>query len=1203
MAWTAPFDPFEALGVSRDASPAAIKSRYRELARRYHPNRHQGSDEQKAALVDYFHHVHQAWRLLSKPESRRRYLELLQLLETQNAVLAGMADLLKATDDPHHHHEPASHDGHISSDADDDRLPHPGRTHRRTTLEKAMSSGKHLNELPDAMDTVGRTGSLRRRIDAHDSALSLSIKESESRDNDYFAQRRKRLEKLRWKELQAFYRYRDAMVAKFDAELEADRCREKYDLAIWKRDYFERAPRETADRLRSFQHAMSALRAFGQRPAKRARRLTLADGGQILSTDGPDEASRYLDADNITSPSRAKSSHRRGMSSDISGDQTSSDDASSGGYSTPRSAVSWISHPRHGRNVSLDAFQTAVRPLASVLQPPTHSRGSPTRVTVPKHEFHLVIKQPTGMLGDGLPDAQDSSASSPSTSSRTASPLPSPLPPARSMSMFTIVPSSGVGELLGCVPAPGVSRARSDVVHPSQPQQTAGPSAFLIKEVTRPEHDHIPIQHVHLLHQNEKQMFLSVNADTEADPDGLMRRLRALDNKVAGKLMVKPDIMEIFNFRLIYNHRAVVKNQHQSFIALSYRRSKQVVRQHGCYSLPLEPEMFQAVWDERLSDTEGLWCDQVCIDQLSDEEKTISMSAMDMVYRSARLAVVVLDDIQLEYDEGSVLEDHMNEYERMHHVAPTKRFRRKQPPWLESREDMYNVLIKIFSSSWFRRAWCRHEMRLAREHVFLIPCLSSDDTGKHRVVRFTGRVLAHLLALSTEVGFGPEIELVKPALHSFFRDRSHLTPEEKSLHSHHGNFTTVVAEVFAMETGGDPNIPASQRKADAMKDKISIILNTMECGLSLAPAMRDPEMLITKSECHYMLLMLALAAQDPGALCTVGPPMRMNQELEALSPTASTTWLFEPTNVDAGLNNYRTLNRMPADALITTHVELDEHVIQLDLKLLNPGKISRPHEDAADSLVLARRFFDACEATPAKHGRNRRRYLVKDVAANHHFGDMREVYIETLACVFECGPDWMEEICHRYGVSRWKQCLQPAYELLIALQNTCGRWPATAWNNTATGFVLDFVNFIIIRGLPQRQILHREAWRPLWVATGNGGKVLAFVPRGSGVRTAVPVALLDADYIHLARLWVLQPREQSGVSFAPTHDAEQQRRADDPPTDCWTLLGKTVLFSDDRAIQQLHSRAGIEMTQQQKVFGREDPDVQRAIRERGWSHF
>ena len=119
------------------------------------------------------------------------------------------------------------------------------------------------------------------------------------------------------------------------------------------------------------------------------------------------------------------------------------------------------------------------------------------------------------------------------------------------------------------------------------------------------------------------------------------------------------------------------------------------------------------------------------------------------------LVVVALDDVELEAHEGTILESHMQDFERQVHIPPRKRFPRRQKPYLESHEDLFRVIRKMMRSSWFRRAWCRHEMRLAREHIFLVPCQSRSGQS---VLRFTGKCLTHFLSLATEVPFEMEIE-------------------------------------------------------------------------------------------------------------------------------------------------------------------------------------------------------------------------------------------------------------------------------------------------------------------------------------------------------------------------------------------------------------------------------------------------------------
>jgi len=62
-------DPYEVLGVPRDADLEAIKRAYRQQAMRYHPDRNPGD----AAAEERFKEVSEAYALLRDPEARARY--------------------------------------------------------------------------------------------------------------------------------------------------------------------------------------------------------------------------------------------------------------------------------------------------------------------------------------------------------------------------------------------------------------------------------------------------------------------------------------------------------------------------------------------------------------------------------------------------------------------------------------------------------------------------------------------------------------------------------------------------------------------------------------------------------------------------------------------------------------------------------------------------------------------------------------------------------------------------------------------------------------------------------------------------------------------------------------------------------------------------------------------------------------------------
>ena len=62
-------DYYEVLGVSKSASADEIKSAYRKLAMKYHPDRNPGDEAAKAK----FQEASEAYEVLSNDEKRQRY--------------------------------------------------------------------------------------------------------------------------------------------------------------------------------------------------------------------------------------------------------------------------------------------------------------------------------------------------------------------------------------------------------------------------------------------------------------------------------------------------------------------------------------------------------------------------------------------------------------------------------------------------------------------------------------------------------------------------------------------------------------------------------------------------------------------------------------------------------------------------------------------------------------------------------------------------------------------------------------------------------------------------------------------------------------------------------------------------------------------------------------------------------------------------
>ena len=74
--------------------------------------------------------------------------------------------------------------------------------------------------------------------------------------------------------------------------------------------------------------------------------------------------------------------------------------------------------------------------------------------------------------------------------------------------------------------------------------------------------------------------------------------------------------------------------------------------------------MLRSVLRQRTSASEGIWVDERCIDQDNASEMSHTIGVMDIVYRSARLVVVVIEDIGFSEEETVFLRELVAEFDR-----------------------------------------------------------------------------------------------------------------------------------------------------------------------------------------------------------------------------------------------------------------------------------------------------------------------------------------------------------------------------------------------------------------------------------------------------------------------------------------------------------------------------------------------------------
>ncbi|KAF1845239.1 uncharacterized protein K460DRAFT_376698 [Cucurbitaria berberidis CBS 394.84] len=680
----------------------------------------------------------------------------------------------------------------------------------------------------------------------------------------------------------------------------------------------------------------------------------------------------------------------------------------------------------------------------------------------------------------------------------------------------------------------------------------------------------------------------------------LLSDLSRLAPSVAKDFIPKDHAESSFSFRLISD--VDLQGEVEGYIAMSYCWKKvtrdtprTVVTPLGDlpfgwtkeveqFPLPTSAAIFQAVLRER-GMAEGLWFDQVCINQEDEAEKAMTIGAMDMIYKNARIVVVALDDVLATLEEERFLRYYVEQY-RHSKVGPSQQPNMGMiPPFMQQHAACKSFFKQVISSAWFERAWCAHEMRLGQGHIFLVPCDTNYEDEVQAVIRFTGDFFLHLLLLASE------LQAIEPAFHASIRpllyffqrrattkERSHFAVQRRDMPqspiSEPTSFVSRIAETFGRSAGGNPRLPEYLRRLDANRDKTCIALSTSDMPLALMPSspFSRPS---TEDECLRSLLLLGLAARDPVALCTTGTPLRLHD--------GSISWLCRPTPLDDNSVGpppsriSKTANR------IVQASDGQAEYAQLDLIFLDLPHRSKPNPLFPAHVGRARTFIDLCI-----------QYQVPGSGLwnfwqtpNHpRTTSLRNIFVQALACVFDCGAQWLFELSSSLQQPHLLVIEPYAIDMLLNPHLNIQGYVHLAEGQAALSLLMSFVSTLIATGIPWASGASERTHGPLIISAPTspalhdttsaslppGGKAIIFAPfqHSKTLLIAVPDAAKEAEYKALARGWIL-------TSMNPYTGSTK-------PTVSWTLQSKGVVFGDSTFNAGLASSGEVEV-RNHRVYG------------------
>ncbi|KAK5988900.1 hypothetical protein PT974_10397 [Cladobotryum mycophilum] len=574
--------------------------------------------------------------------------------------------------------------------------------------------------------------------------------------------------------------------------------------------------------------------------------------------------------------------------------------------------------------------------------------------------------------------------------------------------------------------------------------------------------------------------------------------------------------------RISKSSKPAASSSVKSFIALSYCwHNKDWSKEGGSgnstrnTNIPISPFLFEALLEERVSDDEGVWIDQLCINQTDENEKAMAIGAMDVIYQRARLVAVVLEDIAIDKDEEQALRSIVEAFQQ----GGKWNYREK----LEASRRLTKLTWKIFSARWFTRAWCGHELLVSNHQLFFIRC-DTYDGHSPVVVKMTASFLFDLSILAKAVSshiatdefallentYGSQLSRFYIYATQKFNPRWAIT-NSKGVED--PSFTQSYMLVFRRVFGFDASVTS---------DKLSIALNVLQCGLFLKGSS-----LKTKEQCCYAFYHIALAARDPTSLSTCG---------ERLKPAA---WMRWPRAMDI-MEPYPTRSRHLRLERIPTFDDkgIDLELVFLGSSLTNMYRATPAHIAWADRVL--QRCVDYADDVPDQ-GFEFFEQVAR--APRDVENPRRQFYAQLIACVRACGIEWLVQIWRAKDPALFDEDTEKGIRRVMSMNYEREKELESSERSDLI-YVHYFIDGLVGAWLPEEP---GASWKPAWIQIDDGvtGKLLFLCPEGGEYSITIPTMLLRAEFGFLRRLWFLVSEPLDSVGNR-----------------CWTVIGKSCSFGE-----------------------------------------